>query len=69
MVSFRGQKKLEPRPLVSFRGLISSWFNSKFPTSTPNPFICGVPPPGGLRYLVPQRDSLRIKPSFIASRR
>ena len=69
MVSFRGQKKLEPRPSVSFRGLISSWFNSKFPTSTPNPFICRVPPPRDLRYLVPQRDSLRIKPSFIASRR
>ena len=48
MVSFRGQKKLEPRPSVSFRGLISSWFNSKFPTSTPNPFICRVPPPGVL---------------------
>ena len=44
MVSFRGQKMLRPRPSVSFRGLISSWFNSKFPTSTPTPFICGVPP-------------------------
>ena len=48
MVSFKGQKKLGPRPSVSFRGLTSSWFNSKFPTSTPTPFICGVPPPTGV---------------------
>ena len=48
MVSFRVQKKLGPRPSVSFRGLISSWFNSKFRTSTPTPFICGVPPPPGV---------------------
>ena len=54
MVSFRGQKKLEPRPSVSFRGLISSWFNSKFPTSTPNPFICIVsPPPPGSQVFGP----------------
>ena len=39
MVSFRGQKKLGPRPDRSPQG-----FNSKFPTSIPTPFICGVPP-------------------------
>ena len=41
MVSFRGQKKLGPRTDRSPLG-----FNSKFPTSIPTPFICGVPPPG-----------------------
>ena len=38
MVSFRGQKKLGPRPDRS------PGFNSKFPTGIPTPFICGVPP-------------------------
>ena len=38
VVPFRGQKTLGPRPGRS-RG-----FNSKFPTSIPTPFICGVPP-------------------------
>ena len=37
---FRGQKELGPRPYRS------PWFNSKFPTKIPTPFICGVPPPG-----------------------
>ena len=47
MVSFRGQKKLGPRPDRSPLG-----FNSKFPTSIPTPFICGaLPPPGGNRWL------------------
>ena len=41
MVSFSGQKKLGPRPDLSPLGV---YF--KFPTSTPFPFICGVPPPG-----------------------
>ena len=41
MVSFRGQKKLGPRPDGSPLGV-----NSKFPTSIPTPFISGVPPPG-----------------------
>ena len=43
MVSFRGQKKLGPLPDRSPLG-----FNSKFPTSIPTPFTCGVspPPPG-----------------------
>ena len=41
MVSFRGQKKLGPRPDRSPLG-----FKSTFPTSIPTPFICGVPPPG-----------------------
>ena len=43
MVSFRGQKKLWPRPDRSPLG-----FNSKFPTSIPTPFICRVPPGVGL---------------------
>ena len=38
-VSFRGQKKLGPRPDRSPLGV-----NSKFPTNIPIPFICGVPP-------------------------
>ena len=42
MVSFRGQKKLGPRPDGSPLGV-----NSKFPTSIPTPFISGVPPPPG----------------------
>ena len=41
MVSFRGQKKLGPRPIGLLWG-----FNSKFPTSIPTPFICEVPSPG-----------------------
>ena len=41
MVSFRGQKKLGPRPDQSPLGP----FNIIFPTSIPTPFICGVPPP------------------------
>ena len=46
MVSYKGQKKLGPRPRsVSFRG-----FNSNFPTTIPNPFICGVPHPGYKRW-------------------
>ena len=36
MVSFRGQKKLGPRPDQS---------PFKFPTSISTPFISGVPPP------------------------
>ena len=36
---FRGQKELGPRPYRS------PWFNSKFPTKIPTPFICGVPSP------------------------
>ena len=45
MVSYRGQKKLGPSTDRSPLG-----FNSKFPTSIPTPFICGVPPsdPGTL---------------------
>ena len=43
MVSFRGQKKLRPRLDRSPLGVL----NSKFPTSIPTPFICGVPPRGG----------------------
>ena len=39
MVSFRGQKKLGPRPDRSPLGV-----NSKFPTSIPTPLICGFPP-------------------------
>ena len=40
MVSFTGQKKFGPCPDRSpFEG-----FNSKFPTSIPTSFICGVPP-------------------------
>ena len=39
MVSFRGQKKAWATPDRSPLG-----FNSKFPTSIPAPFICGVPP-------------------------
>ena len=35
---FRGQKELGPRPYRS------PWFNSKFPTKIPTPFICGSPP-------------------------
>ena len=42
MVSFRGQKKLRPRPDRSPLGAL----NSKFPTSIPTSFICGVPPTG-----------------------
>ena len=41
LVSFRGQKKLGPRPDRS------PLVNSKFPTSIPTPFICGVPPGSG----------------------
>ena len=40
MVSFWGQKNLGPRPDRSSLGV-----NSKFPTSIPTPFICGVPAP------------------------
>ena len=35
---FRGQKELGPRPYRS------PWFNSKFPTKIPTPFICRSPP-------------------------
>ena len=42
MVSFRGQKKLGPRPDQS---------PFKFPTSISTPFISGVPPPPGSRDL------------------
>ena len=43
MVSFRGKKRTWAAPTsVSFSG-----FNSKFPTSIPTPFICGVSPPPG----------------------
>ena len=41
MVSFRGQKKLGPRPNRSPLGVYL-----KILTSIPTPFICGVPPPG-----------------------
>ena len=40
MVSFRGQKSLDYARISLFQG-----FNSKFPTSIPTPFICGVPSP------------------------
>ena len=43
MVSFRGQKK--PGPSTDRCPL---GFNSKFPTSIPTPFICGVLHPGTL---------------------
>ena len=49
MVSFRGQKKLGPRPDWSPLG-----FNSKFPTSIPTPFICEVPP----GFQTPPDDSI-----------
>ena len=39
MVSFRGQKSLGHAQIGLLQG-----FNSKFPTSIPTPFICGVPP-------------------------
>ena len=40
MVSVRGQKKLGPRP---DRSPLIKGFNSKFLTSIPTAFICGVP--------------------------
>ena len=47
MVSFRGKKRTWAAPTsVSFSG-----FNSKFPTSIPTPFICGVSPPGMLHAI------------------
>ena len=42
MVSFRGQKNLGWLGYTQI-GLLKG-FNSKFPTSIPTPFICGVPP-------------------------
>ena len=45
MVSFRAQKNsLGCAQIGLFKG-----FNSKFPTNIPTPFICGVPPPSGVR--------------------
>ena len=43
MVSLRDQKSLDHAQIGLLKG-----FNSKFPTSIPTPFICGVfpPPPG-----------------------
>ena len=41
MVSFRVQKSLGPAQIDLLQG-----FNSKFPTSIPIPFICGVPARG-----------------------
>ena len=47
MVSFRGKKRTWATPKsVSFSG-----FNSKFPTSIPTPFICGVSPPPRACYM------------------
>ena len=43
MISFRGQKSLGHTQIGLLQG-----FNSKFPTSIPTPFICGIPPPPGL---------------------
>ena len=40
MISFRVKKGLGHAQI----GLLKE-FNSKFPTSTPTPFICRVPPP------------------------
>ena len=40
MVSFRGQKSLGRAQIGLLQG-----FNSKFPTSIPTTFTCGVPPP------------------------
>ena len=45
MVSFRGQKRLGHAQIGLLYG-----FNSKFPTSLPTPFICGVPPPPPLGF-------------------
>ena len=39
MVSFRGQKSLGHDQIGLLYG-----FNSKFSTSIPTPFICGIPP-------------------------
>ena len=39
MVSFRVKKSLGHAEIGLLEG-----FNSKFPTSNPTPFICGVPP-------------------------
>ena len=50
MVSFRGQKKLGSRPDRILQG-----FNSKFPTSIPTPFICGVPPGGSCSIKVVEK--------------
>ena len=48
MVSFRGKKRTWAAPTsVSFSG-----FNSKFPTSIPTPFICGVSPPPGMLHAI-----------------
>ena len=60
MVSFRGQKKLEPRPDRSPLG-----FNSKFPTSIPTPFICRVPPTGGLEEMRTIRSE--TNPTFFSA--
>ena len=52
MVSFRGQKKLGPRPDRSPLG-----FYSKFPTGIPAPFICESPPgasPAAVRSFQPE---------------
>ena len=45
MVSFRGQKRLGHAQIGLLYG-----FNSKFPTSLPTPFICGVSPPPPLGF-------------------
>ena len=50
MVSFRGKKKLGPRPDRSPLGL-----KFKFPTSIPTPFICGVPPPPGANLYIERK--------------
>ena len=42
MISFRGQKSLGHTQIGLLQG-----FNSKFSTSIPTPFICGVPVPPG----------------------
>ena len=55
MVSFRGQKKLGPLPDRSPLG-----FNSKFPTSIPTPFTCGVSPPRDMD-LVPRLEKKGLK--------
>ena len=45
MVSFRVKKSLDHAEIGLLEG-----FNSKFPTSNPTPFICGVPPGFHVRF-------------------